>query len=110
MSNLYRGHSIDDSYQVSVVVMFDKIFSSATALSNEAKLGGKHLWKVFYKDWSFCPDLLTNTASQAILDSDWLIFFKSSPLRLQRRRFFKINQSETRITCGGHVCKRIGTK
>ena len=24
--------------------------------------------------------------------------------RFQRRRFFKIGQSETRITCGGHVC------
>jgi hypothetical protein len=22
----------------------------------------------------------------------------------------KINQSETRVACGGHVCKRIGTK
>jgi hypothetical protein len=52
MSNLYRGHSIDASYQVSV-----------------------HLAK-------------------------WL----------QRRRFLEINQSETRIVCGGHVCNRIGTK
>jgi hypothetical protein len=24
--------------------------------------------------------------------------------------FLEINQSETRIACGGHVCKRIGTK
>jgi hypothetical protein len=24
--------------------------------------------------------------------------------RFQRRRFFKIGQSETRIACGGHVC------
>jgi hypothetical protein len=24
--------------------------------------------------------------------------------------FLEINQSETRILCGGHVCKRIGTK
>ena len=30
--------------------------------------------------------------------------------RLQRRSFLEINQSETRIVCGGHVCKRIGTK
>jgi hypothetical protein len=31
--------------------------------------------------------------------------------RFQRRRFFlEINQSETRIVCGSHVCKRIGTK
>jgi hypothetical protein len=24
--------------------------------------------------------------------------------------FLEINQSEIRIACGGHVCKRIGTK
>jgi hypothetical protein len=46
MSNLYRGPSIDASYQVSV-----------------------HLAKWF-----------------------------------QRRRFLEINQSETRIVCGGHAC------
>jgi hypothetical protein len=46
MSNLYRGPSIDASYQVSV-----------------------HLAK-----------------------------------RFQIRRFLKIDQSETRIACGGHVC------
>jgi hypothetical protein len=28
----------------------------------------------------------------------------------QRRRFKNIGQSETRIACGGHVCKWIGTK
>jgi hypothetical protein len=30
--------------------------------------------------------------------------------RFQRRRFLEINQSETRMACGGHVCKWIGTK
>jgi hypothetical protein len=52
MSNLYRGPSIDASYQVS-----------------------DHLVK-----------------------------------RFQRRRFLEINQSDTKIACGGHVCKWIGTK
>jgi hypothetical protein len=52
ISNLYRGPSIDASYQVSV-----------------------HL-----------------------------------AMQFQRRRFLKIGQSETRIACGGHVCKWIGTK
>jgi hypothetical protein len=27
-----------------------------------------------------------------------------------QRRFLEIDQSETRIACGGHVCKWIGTK
>jgi hypothetical protein len=52
MSNLYRGPSIDASYQVSF-----------------------HLAK-----------------------------------RFQRRRFLEIDQSETRIACGGHICQWIGTK
>jgi hypothetical protein len=52
MSNLYRGPSIDASYQVSLYL---------------AK-------------------------------------------RFKGRRFLKIGPSDTRIACGGHVCKRIGTK
>jgi hypothetical protein len=31
-------------------------------------------------------------------------------MRFQRRRFLEIDQWETRITCGGHVCKRIRTE
>jgi hypothetical protein len=30
--------------------------------------------------------------------------------QLQRRRYLEINQSETRIAVGGHVCQWIGTK
>jgi len=30
--------------------------------------------------------------------------------QLQRRRFLEINQSETRMAYGGHICKWIGTK
>jgi hypothetical protein len=30
--------------------------------------------------------------------------------RFQRRKFLEIDQSETRIACGGHVCQWIGKK
>jgi hypothetical protein len=103
MSNLYRGPSIDASYQVSVHManlnmdnmnwITDKC-ASKTPQPNELKFGRKHLWMVLYKDCSFRPDPLTNMAATGN-SWFWMADFASYQVsvhmakQFQRRRFFR---------------------
>jgi hypothetical protein len=75
MSNLHRGHSIDDSYQVSVVAMF-----------------------VNRSGWNEHSSLRTFHR----LDASYQVSVHLAK-QFPRRRFLKIGQSETRIACDGHV-------
>jgi hypothetical protein len=88
MSNLYRGPSIDVSYQVSVHLV--KLFQRRRFFRNQPirnkncmwwpylltklKFGRKHVWKVLYKDCSFHPDSLTNMATTCN-SCFWLVDF-----------------------------------
>jgi hypothetical protein len=98
MSNLYRGPPIDASYQVSVHLA--KWFQRRRFFRNQPIRNKNCLW------W---PCLLTNRDEMSILNRGPSIdasYQVSDHLtkRFQRRRFLEIDQSETIIACGGHVC------
>jgi hypothetical protein len=56
--------------------------------------------EVLYKDYSFHPYQLTNMAAKGKSCFLLVNFYK----QFQRRRIFKVSQSETRIACGSHIC------
>jgi hypothetical protein len=70
MSNLYRGPTIDASYQVSYHL--DKRFQRKSCFRNRPTRNKNCLW---------LPFLLTTWPPQTILVSDWMISKKSSPLK-----------------------------
>jgi hypothetical protein len=77
ISNLYRRPSIDAFYQISVHL--GKQFQRRRFFRNQPikKKNGlwNHLWKVLYKDCSFCPDPLTNMATTGH-SCFWLVDFQ----------------------------------
>ena len=100
ISNLYRGPSIDASYQISVHL--GKRFQRRRFFRNQPIRNMNDLW------W---PCLLTDRDEMSNLyrepsssiDASYQVSVHLAKW-FQRRRFLKIGQSETRIACGGHVC------
>jgi hypothetical protein len=98
MSNLYRGPSIDASYQVSVHLA--KQFQRRRFFRNQLIRNKNCLW------WPFLltdRDEMSNLYRGPSIDASYHVSVHLAK-RFQRRRFKNIVQSETRISCGGHVC------
>ena len=98
ISNLYRGPSIDASYQVSVQLAkqfqgkrFLEIDQSETriACSSHCLLTNR--------------DEMSNLYRGSSIDASYQVSVHLVKW-FQRRRFLEIDQSETRIACGGQVC------
>jgi hypothetical protein len=98
MSNLYRGPSIDASYQVSVhLAMWFQRRRFLEIDQSETRIAcGGHVCK-----WNW-NEISTLYRGQPIDASNQVSDHLAK--RFQRRRILKISQSETRIACGGHVC------
>ena len=98
MSNLYRGPSIDASYQILIHLAW--WFQRRRFFRNQPIRNKNDLW------W---PCLLTDRDEMSNLyrgpsiDSSYQVSVHLAK-RFQRRRFLKIGQLERSIACGGHVC------
>jgi copper oxidase (laccase) domain-containing protein len=102
MSNPYKGPSIDASYHVSDHLA--KRFQRRIKKISQSERKSRLWWPCLFTD----RDEMSNLYRGPSIDASYKVSVHLAK-RFQRR-FLKIGQSETRITCGGHVCLRIGTK
>jgi hypothetical protein len=108
-----------------LIGQFLKFFSSETTWPNDPKLGRKHLWAVLYKEYSFRSNSINKHGHHRRFLFGWpcllmdrkkmSTLYRGPPIdasyqvsvhlakQFQKRRIFKINQSETSVACGGHV-------
>jgi hypothetical protein len=100
--HIYRGPSKGASYQISVHLI--KRFQRRRFFRNQSETRiacGGHVCYWIGTKWAiFIEDL------PRMLPTKFRFFWPGG----FREDFLEINQSETKIACGGHVCKRIGTK
>ena len=91
MCNPDKGPSIDASYQVTVHL-------------------AKHFQnRRFFLEINQSETRIANLYREPSIDSTYRVTVHLAK-QFQRRKFLEINQSQTIIACGGHVCERIGTK
>jgi hypothetical protein len=98
MTNLYRGPSIDASYQISVHL--GKSFQRRRFFRNQPIRNKNGLWQPCL---STDRDEMSNLYRRPSIYAYYQVLVHLA-MRFQRRRFLKIGQSETRIACGSHVC------
>jgi hypothetical protein len=97
MSNLYRRPSKDALYQVSIHLakQFQRRFFRNQPIRDKNGLW----WPCLLTD----RDEMSNLYRGPAIDASYQVSVHLAK-QFQRRRFFKIGQSETRIVYGGHVC------
>ena len=104
MNNLHRGHSIDASYQVSVVHLQPCLLTDRDEMSN---LHRGHSIDDSYQVSVVAmfvnrSDEMSNLHRGHSIDASYQVSVHLAK-RFQRRRFLKIGQSETRNVCERNV-------
>ena len=89
--------TIDTSYQVSIPLA--KRFQRRRILKNRPIRTKNCLWRPYMlMDW----DEMCNFYGEPSINASYQVLVHL--VKRFQRRFKKIDQSETRIACGGHVC------
>ena len=104
MSNLYRGHSIDASYQVSYHLATR--FQRKNCFRNRPIRNKNGLWRTcLLTD----QNGMSNSHRGLSIDASYHGLVHLTKL-FKSRRFLEIDELETSIACGSHICYWNGTK
>jgi hypothetical protein len=98
MSNLYREPSIYASYPVSYHLA--KQFQRKNCFRNLPIRNKNCLWQQYLL---MGLDKMSNLYRGPSIDASYQVLVHLAK-RFRRRKFVEIDQSETRIACGGHIC------
>jgi hypothetical protein len=79
---------------------FGHVISEEKIFRNRPIRNKNHLW---WPGLLMDRDGMSNLYREPSIDASYLVSDHLA-MRFQRRRFLEIDQSETRIACGGHVC------